>query len=201
MSAKQHKAHAEPVTEELDDSAEASAPEPAEHPAITSLKRDVAERDVRIADLDAQVRHYAQSYDKARTEFTATQERQKREAERNAAREKVKLVGGLLGVLDSLDLSLQSVKSGEPTRAFVDGVQLIRTQFEGALSGLGLQRFDGVGEIFDPNRHQAVTSMPVTDPAQAGRVIHSVAAGVLVGDEVVRAATVVVGAGSAGETH
>ena len=199
MSAKHHKAHAETPEDALH---EGETPEtPHEDPAITALKREVAERDLRIADLDAQVRHYAQSYDKARTEFQATQERQKREAERNASREKVKLVGGLLGVLDSLDRSLDSVKSGDPTRAFVDGVQLIRSQLEGALSGLGLVRFDGVGEVFDPNRHQAVTSMPVTDPGLAGRVIHSVAAGVLVGDEVIRAASVVVGEGTAVETH
>lgn len=174
----------------------------AEDPYVAGLKREIAEKDARIADLDAQVRHYAQAYDKARTEFQAIRERTQREAERNASHAKVKLVGGLLSVLDSLDRSLESVKNQEPTQAFVGGVQLIRSQFENALSGLGMSRFDGVGEVFDPNRHQAVTSLAVTDPAQVGRVVHSVAAGVLVGDEVVRAATVVVGQGvDPGEVH
>ena len=70
---------------------------------------------------------------------------------------------------------------------------MIRTQFEAALATLGLQRFDGMGERFDPERHQAVTSVPVTDPTQDGRVIQSLSAGAVIGDEVVRAATVVVG--------
>ncbi len=170
----------------------------AEDPYITGLKREIAERDARLAEMDEKVRHYAQSVDKVRTEYQASRERMQRENERNAAREKVKLVGGLLGVLDSLDRSLESKKAadGDP---FVAGVQLIRSQFESALTTLGLTRFDAIGEAFDPNRHQAVTSMPVTDPAQAGRVLHCVAAGVLVGDEVVRAATVVVGQGSASD--
>lgn len=171
---------------------------PGEDPYVTSLKREIAERDHRMAELDEKVRHYAQTVDKVRTEFQAARERMQRENERNAAREKLKLVTGLLGVLDSLDRSLESQKANQAD-PFVAGVQLIRSQFESALSGLGLVRFDGLGEVFDPNRHQAVTSMPVTDPAQAGRVVHCVAAGVLVGEEVVRAATVVVGQGTAAE--
>lgn len=191
-------------SEQEDPSVEASRPADAdpvvetvtEDPAIVALKREIAERDARLADMDEKVRHYAQTVDKLRTEFNASRDRMQRENERNAAREKVKLVGGLLSVLDSLDRSLES-KKGQDADPFVAGVQLIRSQFENALSGLGLQRFDGVGEAFDPNRHQAVTSMPVTDPAQAGRVLHCVAAGVQVGEEVVRAATVVVGQGAA----
>ncbi len=169
----------------------------AEDPYITSLKREIAERDARLTEMDDKVRHYAQSVDKVRTEYQASRERMQRESERNTAREKVKLVSGLLGVLDSLDRSLESAKGGDVNSSFLDGVQLIRSQLESALSGLGLVRFDAIGEAFDPNRHQAVTSMAVTDPAQAGRVLHCVAAGVLVGDEVVRAATVVVGQGTA----
>ncbi len=173
--------------------------EPTEDPYVTSLKREIAERDTRLTEADEKVRFYAASVDKVRTEYQASRERMQREAERNSAREKVKLVGGLLGVLDSLDRSLESKKGHDGSDPFVAGVQLIRSQFETALSGLGLVRFDAVGEAFDPNRHQAVTSMAVADPAQAGRVLHCLAAGVLVGDEVVRAATVVVGQGTASE--
>ncbi len=173
--------------------------QPPEDPYVVRLKRDIAERDSRLAEAEEKVRHYAQSADKMRTEYQASRERVQRENERNAAREKLKLVGGLLEVLDSLDRSLDSAKGGEVNSSFVAGVQLIRSQLEGALTGLGLVRFDGLGESFDPNRHQAVTSVPVTDPAQAGRVLHCVAAGVLVGDEVVRAASVVVGQGTASE--
>ena len=192
--------HAKPAVEAVPDvePAEVGSPAaPPEDPYVVGLKREIAERELRLGELEAQVRHYAQSFDKARTEYEASRERMQRENKRNATHEKVKLVSGLLGVLDSFDRSLASVKNQEPTAAFVDGVLLIRAQFEGALAGLGLVRFDGVGEPFDPTRHQAVTSMPVADPAQAGRVVACVGAGVLVGDEVVRAASVVVGQSAA----
>ena len=192
-------AHGDEPVHAVDDPGQNAPEAPSEDPYVTSLKREIAERDVRLAEADEKVRHYAQTVDKVRTEYQASRERMQRENERNAAREKVKLVSGLLGVLDSLDRSLESAKGADVGSSFVAGVQLIRSQLEGALSGLGLVRFDAVGEAFDPNRHQAVTSLPVTDPAQAGRVLHCVAAGVLVGEEVIRAASVVVGQGTASD--
>jgi molecular chaperone GrpE len=159
-----------------------------------ALRRKVADLDARLRTADEQVRHYANAYDKARGEFNAAKDRIARENERNVRRDQVKLVSGLLTVLDSLDRSLQSLNGGEvPGQGFVDGVRLIRLQFERTLQGLGLERFDGVGEVFDPARHQAVASLPVAEPAQDGKVIQGLSAGARIGDEVVRPATVIVG--------
>ena len=202
VSQHKHSKHPEPEMQAAppEDAPEAGGQDAADpDPYVISLKREIAERDSRLAEAEEKVRFYAASVDKVRSEYQASRERMQRENERNAAREKVKLVGGLLGVLDSLDRSLESAKGGEVNGSFVAGVELIRNQLDSALSALGLVRFDAVGEAFDPNRHQAVTSMPVTDPAQAGRVLHCVAAGVMVGEEVVRAASVVVGQGVASE--
>jgi molecular chaperone GrpE len=160
------------------------------------LAAQLADAERRLKDADEQVRQYAGAFDKAKREFDSAKDRIAREYERNMKRDQTKAVSGLIGVLDTLDRSLESVK-GKQGDAFVDGVRIIRSQFDAALAATGLQRFDGLGEIFDPERHQAVTTMAVTDPAQAGRVIHSVAAGCIFGDEVVRPAMVVVGQGSA----
>lgn len=162
-------------------------------PEVEALRKKIAELEAQVEQLQGQTRHYAQAYDRARNEFAAARDRMQRETERTLKRDQAKAVSGLLGVLDSLDRSLESVRSQAAGQGFVDGVQVIRSQFEAALSELGLQRFDGVGEVFDPNRHQALTTMPVTDPAQDGRVVHGVASGAVVADEVVRPATVVVG--------
>lgn len=183
---------AEPSWDEQAQSAPAPS-EPAVNPQETALRQKVAELESRIETLQDQTRHYAQAYDKARSEFAAARERMQRENERSLKRDQAKAMGGLLNVMDLLDRSLDSVKSQPPGQGFVDGIQMIRSQFEAALNTQGLQRFDGVGEVFDPNRHQALTTIPVTDVALDGRVIHGVSAGAKIGDEVVRPATVVVG--------
>ena len=184
------------IAPENDAASQPPVDEPSQEAAAAAPSLDaqrIAALEARVAELQDQTRHYAQSYDKARSEFAAARERMQREHERTVRRDQAKVVGGLLTVLDSLDRSLTSVQAAGPGQAFVDGVQMIRTQFEAALATLGLQRFDGMGERFDPERHQAVTSVPVTDPTQDGRVIQSLSAGAVIGDEVVRAATVVVG--------
>lgn len=89
------------------------AAEPSADPQRDKLSKRIAELEARVAELQEQTRHYAQMYDKARVEFTAAQGRIQRENERNAKREQVKMVGGLLSVLDTLDRSLDSVKGGQ----------------------------------------------------------------------------------------
>ncbi len=157
------------------------------------LLEQIADLKRKLVDAEAQTRHYAQAYDKARSEFAAARDRMQREQERLLKQAKAKAVTGLIGVLDSLDRSLDSVRTQPAGPAFVTGVQAIRAQFDAALVGLDLLRFDGVGEAFDPTRHQAVTTVPVDDPAQDGKVLQAMASGAMVGDELVRPAMVIVG--------
>lgn len=165
---------------------------------VAELERDRKDLEKRAADAGEQTRQYAAAYDKARVEFDAAKTRLAREQERGQKRQLAKAVTGLLGVLDNFDRFLDSAKQaaaagGSVGQSFFDGAAMIRGQFDQALQQIGLQRFDGVGERFDPERHQAVTTMTVLDAAQDGLVIHGVSAGAVLGDEVVRPANVVVG--------
>lgn len=152
----------------------------------------------RIAGLEAELataldkqRHYAAVYDAARREFDAVRARLEREHTRTLENHKAAAVGGLLGVLDSLDQALHS--SGTGGLPFIQGVAMIRSQFESALSDLGLQRFDAVGEAFDPERHEALSVLAVAEPEKDNVVLQELRAGARVGEKVVRPAQVVVG--------
>lgn len=165
---------------------------------VADLERERKDLEKRAADAGEQTRQYAAAYDKARSEFAAARERLTREQERMQKRQLAKTVSGLLGVLDHFDRFVDGLKSGATAGAsvgqsYVDGAEMIRSQFDTALQAMGLQRFDGMGEAFDPERHQAVTTMTVLDPAQDGKIVAGIAAGAVLGDEVVRPATVVVG--------
>lgn len=178
------------------------AAEPVDHAAalgeaqakIAELEQKLAEATKRADDAAEQTRGYAAAYDKARVEFNAVRERMAREYERSLKRDQAKAITGLLTVLDNLDRSLESAKPGAPVAdSFVDGVRMIRGQLDQALGAMGLTRFDGMGERFDPLRHQAITTMPVADQSQDSAVVHSISSGCIFGDEVVRPASVVVG--------
>jgi molecular chaperone GrpE len=116
-------------------------------------------------------------------DYEAARRRVERDAARTAEETRLGLVLRLLPVMDNLDRSV----------AHGDGTQLIRDQLAEVLRGYGLERFDAVGERFDPRRHEAMDLERVEDPALDGIVTEQWEAGYRVGDRVIRPARVRVG--------
>lgn len=61
----------------------------------------------------------------------------------------------LLPVLDAFERGLE-VAEGETVADFKRGFQLVLKQFKDVLAQAGLESIDTSGQIFDPNRHQAL---------------------------------------------
>ncbi len=158
---------------------------------LTPEQQKIEALEAEIDQLQGRVRHYAEVVDRVRTEMQATRGRLEREHERVLDEHKAKAVEGLLPVADTLDSALKGADAGG--EAFVQGVQIVRAEFEKALADLGLERFDPTGDVFDPGRHDALTMMPVADAAHDGKVVQVLHHGARVGDKIVRAASVVVG--------
>ncbi|HJZ85449.1 MAG TPA: nucleotide exchange factor GrpE [Polyangia bacterium] len=148
-----------------------------------------------LAEKDRQLREYIAAYkEQVVRGIDDTKERLQRENQRELERLRGRLVEQLLEVLDNLDRSLEAGAGGaSDARALVDGVRLVRNQFEAKLSGLGLARLDAAGQPFDPALHEAIGIHPVADPAQDGRVVRVIKQGYKLGDRVLRPAVVQVG--------
>jgi molecular chaperone GrpE len=146
-----------------------------------------------LAEKDRQLREYIAAYKEQIVKgIDETKARLEREQTREIERLRGRLVVDLLEVLDNLDRSLGAVP---PQRhdAFIDGVRLVRDQFLGKLSALGLEPLAALGQRFDPNQHEAIGLVPVTEPEQDGVVMNVVRAGYRFGDKVLRPAVVQVG--------
>ena len=89
----------------------------------------------------------------------------------------------------------RSTPRARPARrdALLQGVDLVHQQFLAKLESFGVTRVDALGLPFDPAAHEAVTIVPVTDPARDHVVVGIVKHGYAVGDEVLRPAQVAVG--------
>ncbi len=122
-------------------------------------------------------------------ELEAAKARVERDAKQVRADTRKQLVGELLPVLDNVD---RAIAAGEPNA--VTGMQLVRRQLEGVLRGYGVERIDANGRTFDPQLHDAIATLPVTDPNQHRRVIDQIEPGYRFGDSLLRPAKVVVGA-------
>ena len=152
----------------------------------------VEELERQLAEKDRQVQEYIGKYRQAATEFEEARLRLRREIAKDIERGRREIIADLLEVLDNLDRAIEAPTAGASPEALLQGVELVRRQFLAKLEGLGVRRIDAEGQDFDPAIHEAVSVVPVTDPAEDGKVIGVVRRGYRINDDVLRPAAVAV---------
>ncbi len=98
----------------------------------------------------------------------------------------------LLGVLDSLE---KAVESGPDASAetLMEGTQATLRLLDGAMQKFGVAVIDPLGEPFDPQFHEAMTTQPSAD-AEPGTVLQVIQKGYTLNGRLLRPARVVVAA-------
>ena len=103
-------------------------------------------------------------------------------------------VKDMLPTADNLALALDQAKDKDDP--FVKGVQLAYEGFLKALKDHGAEPFESVGEPLDPNRHEAIATLP-SETVDEGRIANEVKKGWMLNGRLLRAAQVVVSSGKA----
>ena len=160
--------------------------------AVSEKPTYVQELEQRLAQKDEELRSTIARYREAAAEFDEARVRFRREVAREVERGKRGILSELLEVMDNLDRALDAARQSDQGGPLVAGVEMIRSQFLGKLDAVGVRRLDAEHHAFDPVRHEAVTTVPVSDPAADGRVVGVIRHGYLIGDEVLRPALVAV---------
>lgn len=101
---------------------------------------------------------------------------------------KVQVVEDMLPIIDNFERSLKHVPKDLEGSEFVKGVAGVVKQFEKTLKDIGVQRIKTVGEVFNPELHEAV-GMEDGDGDQEV-VSEELQAGYIVEDTVIRHAMV-----------
>ena len=150
-----------------------------------------------LADKDKLLKEYAAKYKAATNEFDQTRERLRREVTKDIDREKRKVLITFLEVLDNLDRAIEASRDASTDNPGVlnllKGVKMVRQQFLTTLQSYGVERIEASGELFDPNFHDALSTVLVNEADRENVVIDIVKPGYQVNDEVLRPATVTVG--------
>ncbi len=98
----------------------------------------------------------------------------------------------LLPVLDNLNLAVSASENDPSIEHLRNGVVGTARSFERALIDVGVEPIASVGEVFDPEIHEAV-DMVATDAENDGRIIAEYARGYRFADKLLRPARVQVG--------
>jgi molecular chaperone GrpE len=131
--------------------------------------------------------------DRAEAEIEAASKRIGKASAKELEHRTRKILESFLPVLDDLGRGIDVARKHAESKDVVEGLELVRRSMLKQLGQFGVTRAPALGEVFDPQRHDALALVPVTDPAQHGRVIGVMRDGYQIGEETLRPAGVAVG--------
>ena len=103
-------------------------------------------------------------------------------------------------VFDHFSMAVAATETTTNMKTLLEGMKMIRAEFDRAFSDLGIERIDATGQDFDPNTQEAV-SQEASDTVPAGKVIRQWCFGYKMGDRLLKPANVVVSSGPAEKTE
>jgi len=183
------------AAKELDDflatSGAAGDGESAEY--IATMESEIEELKALVAQKDALLQRANQRADQAHAEIEAVGKRVANASAKELEQRTRKILESFLPVVDDLERGIVAAKKHSESADVVDGLELVRRSMLTQLGQFGVTHAPALGEPFDPQRHDAIALVPVTDPAQDGRVIDVMREGYLIGEDTLRPAGVAVG--------
>ena len=105
-----------------------------------------------------------------------------------------RIIQGFLPVLDDMEraMKFESSDAAAPTDSEKEGISLIYQKLMNFLKQQGLEEIHAVGEPFDVDLHEAVTTMPAANEEDKGKVLDEIQKGYRLNDKVIRFSKVVI---------
>jgi molecular chaperone GrpE len=166
-----------------------------------------------LAETKRERDEYLELAQRTRADFDNYRKRVAKEASDAVARGKAELAREMLPVIDNLERALQAAGVAEAAQARAEddangradapseevsahealarGVALVHDELRTKLERAGVEAYDPVGERFDPQLHEALSTRP-EEGADAGVVVETVEKGYRLDGQVLRPARVVV---------
>ncbi|MCR5146381.1 MAG: nucleotide exchange factor GrpE [Clostridia bacterium] len=167
------------MEKDLDENLEVNSEENTED--IIELKKKIESQKVEIADKDDRLKRLMAEFDNFKKRSA-----KEREGLYNSLISDIAI--SLLPVIDNLEKAV-SVKTEDNN--YKIGVELVLKQFKDVLKSNGINEIEAVGKTFDPELHEAVSS--VEDPDLGVQEIkEEYRKGYMIGDKVIRHSLVVV---------
>jgi len=163
------------------------SPDSAGNGAADRVEKDLDELGAARRERD----EYLELAQRTKADFENYRKRVARETSEALARGKADLARQLLPALDNLERALATGSDPAAHGALVEGVAMVRDELHNRLQAAGVEGFDPTGERFDPQLHEALSTMPA-EGTESGIVLETVEKGYRLNGQVLRAAKVVV---------
>ena len=142
-----------------------------------------------ILTLQQQSGEYLDGWQRERAEFSNYKKRTDRERQQLQHNISGNVIRKYLEILDDLERALQNKPTDEEGATWAEGIELVYRKFLTALEAEGVVPMEAANQQFDPNLHEAISQEP-NDDFESGQVIEVVRSGYMLGDRVLRPASV-----------
>ncbi len=167
-------------------------PVPGLEAEVRSLRAALADSEQRANELEGRLRQVSTAWRQKSEEIENTKDRLARHAQVQEEIRRGEVVTTIFEPVENLNRSIEA-SSGLPLETLA-GLRMVHAEFMTALNRLGLQEVSATGGPFNPNEHEAIATMPVTDKRMADAVVAVVSTGYRIGNRLIRPARVVIGA-------
>ncbi|MEI5991990.1 nucleotide exchange factor GrpE [Enterococcus crotali] len=155
----------------------------------------VSETEAEMTELENAKADFSEMEDKflrARAEIANMSNRFKNERELLVRYRSQDLGKKLLPSLDNLERAMAIEVDDEQGASLKKGISMVLESLQAALKEEGIEEIPTMGEVFDPNLHQAVQTIPASDETPADTIVEVLQKGYKLHDRVLRASMVVV---------
>ena len=169
---------------------------PAAESARAEEKKEPTPLEKLQAQLDEKTRESSEYFDKwlrLRAEMENFKKRMQKEKADHLKFGNEDLLKALLPILDNLNRAIDHGKNGRENSPLLAGVEMIHKEFLDTLERFGVKPIRAEGEVFDPEKHEAI-SQEESD-LEANRVVAAVQNGYFYHDRLLRPAKVIVSKG------
>jgi molecular chaperone GrpE len=150
--------------------------------------------DTLLADAEAKKDEYLELAKRTQADFENFRKRMAAEVQAAGVRGKGQLAQEVVPALDDLERAIQAAgldPEGDSEDGLAHGVLLVFRSLREGLKRSGIEAVDPKGEKFDPNQHEALSTVPVAG-TESGTVVEVLQKGYRLDDKLIRPARVVV---------
>ena len=99
----------------------------------------------------------------------------------------------IITLVDDFERALVILHDAEDKDAMLEGMDLIYSKFISFLTQLWIKEIEAIGQPFDAERFEAVTTIPATDESEKGLIVDCIQKGYEMNEKIIRFPKVIVG--------
>lgn len=171
---------------------EASSQQPVEEPHKEHKKKKPKKEKEIIEELEIKIKELNDKHLRLFAEFENYRKRALTERLELIKTASEDVIRQLLPVLDDFQRAMKAMDNHESIESFKEGTELIYNKIKTILDQKGLKEMNTLGEVFNTDFHEALTTIPSTSEEQIGKVVEEIQKGYTLNGKVIRYAKVIV---------